>query len=281
VLAGHDVQLHLHPQWHGAKRGNDGRWELALDRWRIGDLPEEETEKLISTGKAWLDDVAFGKTPGRNCMAFRAGGWCIQPSEAVIRSLRRHGFAVESTVVPGMRRSGQGEWSDFRSAPSLPFWRVDGDVCEARSSGLWEVPIVSGRVARLKQLTAEFQARNTENSRFAPNCDGSYSIRAAGRFSRVATNVRKMVDLGLARLDFSTMPAQTLVTITEDWMQRFSDSRIPTPIVAIAHTKNWTGRSLSHLTDYLTWARDAKVQFSTYSDWLELLKTEPSSNTRS
>jgi hypothetical protein len=273
VLTGHDVQLHLHPQWQGAKKRHDGGWNLDLDRWRIGDLPEDEAECLISTGKGWLDDAAFANTPGRSCMAFRAGNWCIQPSEGVIRSLRRQGFRVESTVVPGMRKSSQGEWSDFRSAPELPFWRVDGDVCEASSSGLWEVPIASGRIGRLPQLTAEFQARKTENSRFAPNCYGSYSIRSGGPIDRVAVKVRKLVDLGLAKLDFSTMPAQTLLTITQDWMRRFNDPWRPTPIVAIAHTKNWTERSTSHLTDYLTWARDAGIEFSTYSQCLELMNS--------
>jgi len=281
VLAGHDVQLHLHPQWQGAKRREDVGWQLDLDRWRIGDLPEDETEGLITTGKAWLDDVAFAKAPGRTCIAFRAGNWCIQPSEAVVRSLRRHGFRIESTVVPGMRRSGEGEWSDFRSAPDLPFWRVDGDVCEVSSSGLWEVPIASGRVARLNRLTAEFQARNTTNSGFAPNCQGSYQIRSMGPLNRVATNFRKLLDLGLAKLDFSTMPAQVLVHVTKDWMRRFSHAHRPTPIVAIAHTKNWTDRSISHLTDYLTWARDAGIQFSTYREWLAQLKTETPLKTES
>jgi len=279
VIAGHDVQLHLHPQWDGATRRDDGNWDLDFDRWRIGDLPEGDIDQLISTGKGWLDDVAFANVPERSCMAFRAGSWCIQPSNAVVRSLSRHGFTVESTVVPGMRRASKGEWSDFRSAPDLPFWRVDGDVCEARASGLWEVPIVSARVGRLQQLAAEYQARNTGNSRFAPNCRGSYSIRPAGTLDRVDANFRKLLDLGLAKLDFSTMPTQTLVAITTDWTRRFSDPERPTPIVAIAHTKNWTDRSMSHLTDYLAWARDTGIQFSTYSQWLSQLKTDTPSDT--
>ncbi len=269
VAAGHDVQLHLHPQWQGATRRHDGSWDLDLTRWRIGDLPEEETESLIADGKGWLDAVAFAGTPGRHCMAFRAGGWCIQPSAGVVRSLQRQGFAVESTVVPGMRRSSPGEWSDFRAAPDLPFWRVDGDVCQPRASGLWEVPIVSGSLARFRQLAGELQARNTTNSRFAPNCHGSSTPGSGTSLTRVAATVRKLLDLGLAKLDFATMPATALVAITEEWMRRFGDAHQPTPIVAIAHTKNWTDRSTAQLTEYLKWARDARIRFSTYSDWLQ------------
>jgi hypothetical protein len=70
------------------------------------------------------------------------------------------------------------------------------------------------------------------------------------------------------------MPAEILVSITEDWMRRFSDPKRPTPIVAIAHTKNWTDRSMRHLTDYLTWARNAGIRFSTYANWLASLDTD-------
>ena len=124
------MQLHLHPQWQGAKKRDDGGWDLDLDRWRIGDLPEDEIDDLIAAGKAWLDDVAFAKAPGRQLHGISRRQLVHSTVAAVVRSLRRHGFTVESTVVPGMRRSGHGEWSDFRSVPDLPFWRVEGDVCQ-------------------------------------------------------------------------------------------------------------------------------------------------------
>jgi hypothetical protein len=268
VRSGHDVQLHLHPQWQGAKRRPDGQWDLALDLWRIGDLEEAHVEELIAAGKGWLDDVAFANQPARGCTAFRAGNWCIQPSAGVVRSLRRLGFEVESTVVPGMKRSGDGEWSDFRAVPDLPFWRVDDDVCASSPDGLWEVPIASAKLPRAEQLLAELQARSTQNSRFAPDCQGVYLSASKGPLDRVASNFRKLMDLSFAKLDFSTMPSQSLVAITEDWMERFGGAGRSTPVVAIAHTKTWTNRSMESLESYLEWARETGMQFSTYSEWL-------------
>jgi hypothetical protein len=274
VRDGHDVQLHLHPQWLGARRRNDEGWELDFSRWRIGDLPEHEVDDLIAAGKGWIDDAAFANVPGGGCSAFRAGNWCIQPSESVIRSLRRHGFAVESTVVPGVRRSAPGQWSDFRSVPTLPFWRVDRDVCVAAPDGLWEVPITAGRVAWFEQLSAELQARTSEGSRFAPNCQGSYRKSSSNPLQAVQGNIQKLLDLGLAKLDLSTMPVATLAAVTRDWMRRFDAGNGPIPIVAIAHTKNWTDRSTGHLLRYLAWARDTGLQFSTYSRWLQALSSD-------
>ena len=103
---------------------------------------------------------------------------------------------------------------------------------------------------------------------------------ASGGLHRVAANFRKLLDLGLGKLDFSTMPSATLIAITEDWMRRFSEPHRPTPIVAIAHTKNWTDRSSSHLAAYLTWARAAEIRFSTYPQWLDALGTNVRSDAR-
>jgi len=274
VRGGHDVQLHLHPQWQGARRRPDGDWALDFSRWRIGDLPGQETADLIEKGKAWLDAVAFANVSGRSCIAFRAGSWCIQPSHAVVSSLLKNGFAVESTVVPGMRRTSRGQWSDFRSAPELPFWRVDRDVCVPSSDGLWEVPIASAALGRLKHLSAELQARRTATSRFAPDCEGSYATASSSTLDRIAGNVNNLIDLGLVKLDLSTMPAKTLIAVTQSWIERFG-RYAPIPVVAIAHTKNWTDRSSAHLAEYLAWARDSGLRLSTYAGWIDSLARAP------
>jgi hypothetical protein len=117
-------------------------------------------------------------------------------------------------------------------------------------------------------LLGEIQARSTRNSRFAPDCQGGYRSSAKGPLGRIAGNVRKLLDLNFAKLDFSTMPLQSLIDITEDWTSRFASSQRPTPIVAIAHTKTWTNRSMEACEAYLQWARDAGINFSTYSAWL-------------
>jgi hypothetical protein len=169
-----------------------------------------------------------------------------------------------------MRRASQGQWSDFRSAPDLPYWRVNRDVCVSSADGLWEVPIASAPVRRLKQLSNEIQARRTSNSRFAPSCQGAYATPSSGGWARLSGNIQKLIDLGLAKLDFSTMPAETLIAVTQSWLNRFGHlSSIP--VVGIAHTKNWTERSDASSSDYFAWARDAGLRFSTYPAWVDSL----------
>ncbi|HEB86994.1 MAG TPA: hypothetical protein ENI68_08280 [Gammaproteobacteria bacterium] len=172
VAQGHDTQLHVHPQWEQAARLSDGAWHVDDHRWRMGDLPFEDTLRLLRTGKEWLEAVV--NAADYRVTTFRAGGWCIQPSGAAVQALLKLGFRVDSTVAPGFRNAARGEWSDFRSVPRRPYWNVDGDVCREASSGLWEVPIVTGRIAAWRHLRAVKSSRTSGDGGFACGCEGNY-----------------------------------------------------------------------------------------------------------
>ena len=271
LTRGHDVQLHLHPQWQRARYDHRQRqWRVDMARWRIGDLSQKETQELIRIGKQWVEGEVAKHVPGFRCLAFRAGGWCIQPAGSVVSSLVNLDFRIDSTVAPGLWNPAPGEWSDFRKVPSLPWWRVSGDVCVKCQEGkLIEVPIVTGRIPRWKHLSALKQHRAV-NGGLAEGCVGYYT-GPGGLFGRISTVAAKLFKLGMVMLDFSTMPADVLIQVTEQWMERFSDAAYPVPLVAIAHTKNFTTVSERNLRAYLTWARDVGLRFSTYGQWLKAI----------
>lgn len=264
VNAGHDTQLHLHPQWWEAGRENTG-WKLEIERWRIGDLESSLVAAMVAAGKSWLEQAVDSSTC--ECVAFRAGGWCIQPSESVVQALTNFGFLVDSTVAPGFRNPSRGEWHDFRNVPDLPWWRVSGDVCQESEDGkLIEVPIVTSRIDRLKHLSAVKRHRAV-NGGLAEGCVGNYQgpDGSSGRINAIAS---KLLRLGLVMLDFSSMPTEILIAITEQWISHHESTGIPVPIVAIAHTKNFTPASADHFAAYLAWARSNGITFSTYGGWL-------------
>ena len=268
VAQGHDVQLHIHPQWEHATKLPDGIWRVANDRWRIGDLSFANTLRLLRMGKEWLEDVVNAED--YRVLAFRAGGWCIQPSTSVIRALSGLGFLVDSTVAPSFWNIAHGEWSDFRSVPKMPYWKSDSNVCSTVSSGLWEVPIVTGRIAPCRHLRTVKSSRLHGDGALACGCRGSYRGPDGG-WGRLKGKLGKVMRLGHVMLDFSTMPVDVLTDITQQWMNRYGDDTKALPLVAIAHTKNFTSASEKHLAGYLAWAKDQGLQFSTYGKWLEAL----------
>lgn len=264
VRSGHDIQLHLHPQWWQATPSTDGRWNLEMSWWRIGDIGEELCSEMVTRGKTWLEAVA--DSPGYRCLAFRAGGWCIQPSEHVLKVLEKSGFKIDSSVAPGARNATSGVWYDFRNTPTKPYWSIKDDVCKEKKGMLWEVPIATGRVQRMRRLRI-LQDIKKRNGGLAPDCMGSYRS-VANSIARWKGQISKLARLGHVMLDVSTMPADVLIDVSRQWLTRFSDNE-QVPLVAIAHTKNFTDRSAEHLVAYLNWARQEGIQCSTFKGWLE------------
>lgn len=264
--SGHDIQLHIHPQWDGATwDGSD--WRVNSELWRTGSLDAESAFRLLQRGKSWIEAMLGSDFPEYQCIAFRAGGWCIQPSHETVTALMKLGFQIDSTVAPGLRNLAKGEWADFRNVPDKPFWKTNSDVCCADPTGLWEMPIVTGKIGRMKHLQAVRLARAFATNGMAEGCVGSYQ-GGSSMLQSIQGKLGKIKDLGNVMLDISTMPAKVLIEISEQWMRRFADSEKPVPLVAIAHTKNFTDASERNMQAFLSWAQQEGIEMGTYGRWL-------------
>ncbi len=275
VEHGHTLQLHLHPQWLDA-RYEGGRWSLAMDKWRIGDLDRETIDDLVTDGLDYLRSIA-GHDPG-HCCAYRAGGWAIQPAAHTLAALAGHGLLMDSTVAPGMHNPALGDWYDFRQAPVLSSWRVDTDVCQVAAAGqglLTEVPIVTRHIGPLMHARALYE--NRKLPALPAGCQGSY----AGANTRLQTwrsKLSKLAGLGRVMLDFSTMPAEVLIRVTRGWMDQFAEEDGAVPVVAIAHGKNFTRQSAMNLQRWLDWCREQdELGFSDYASWYHQRREEVAS----
>ena len=75
VKHGHDVQLHLHPQWLGA-RWRERRWEMGFDHYRLTDLGEEEMTRVIRRGRDYLQSLLSSTAQDYACLALRVPMSC-------------------------------------------------------------------------------------------------------------------------------------------------------------------------------------------------------------
>ena len=69
IQRGHDVQLHLHPQWIGA-RYEAGVWQLRNEYWRLADLPaglgsKDEATSIVGALHAGKQTVVRALMPRR------------------------------------------------------------------------------------------------------------------------------------------------------------------------------------------------------------------------
>ncbi|MES2474707.1 MAG: hypothetical protein V4640_02920 [Verrucomicrobiota bacterium] len=153
---GHDLQLHVHPEWVGATF-DGAAWQLRSDKRTVDSLfgTVEETTEYIRTRKAVVDGIWAEAGDARRVTAFRAGAFCAQPGEKLLPALAANEIFVDSSLVKGMTRDDEHVHLDFRKAPAMRrYWQVSQDVaCEDDAGKVLEIPIYSRMGRRIQQLT--------------------------------------------------------------------------------------------------------------------------------
>lgn len=267
VSAGHRVELHLHPQWLNA-HWEKQHWSLDHRKWRIGDLSRKDVHQSIQYGMNWLLEVLRTTDPEYRIVAFRAGGWCIQPSANTLKILNNEGIVIDSSVAPSLRETAKEGWFDFSEAMTKPYWRVRDDVCKEDHEGsLWEVPIAVGNLAPIKHLLA---IRGSQGG-LAQGCRGKY-VKGGALYSRYLNKLRKFLSLGKSMLDFCTLDEDTIRRVADYWVHAHSHSiNTVLPVVAIGHTKNFTDKSAKTLRSLLDWGVQNEVVFTDYFTLLDAI----------
>jgi hypothetical protein len=139
----HDVQLHLHPQWIDAEY-KDNKWHVNLDNWAISSLSPEVMADTLKKGKLYLENTLKQVDHSYECIAFRAGAYCIEPSKVVIQNLLKAGIVCDTSVTKGKQNPA---FFDYRDAHSncVPWFTTTSSVkhCSNEKNGLLEIPIYS------------------------------------------------------------------------------------------------------------------------------------------
>jgi hypothetical protein len=148
VRRGHDVQLHLHPQWIGAAARAEGGFDLHFDKWSIGRLAYNEIFPVLKKGKEYLERLLTSAVPDYRVVAFRAGSYMIQPSGTIYRALKDIGVLADVTVMRGLRMASETLGSvDFSKTPSTvkPWFPSTDDFTVAAPTygGLFCIPTFS------------------------------------------------------------------------------------------------------------------------------------------
>lgn len=152
IARGHDVQLHIHPHWLTSKY-IDGKWYFNKDSYRLHSFGFDQNDpqcaqKIIADGKNYLIRLLTPIDSEYDCIAFRAGGWCIQPEKEILEALIKENIVIDTTVYYGGYNSNPIKFYNFRKVPQKASWWIDpqkGLNYEAKKAkgNLLEVPIGS------------------------------------------------------------------------------------------------------------------------------------------
>ena len=158
---GHDIQLHIHPQWLTAKHEKN-RWIIDENKWRLAEVPLANKkdpglnlENIISRGKSTIENILRQVDDKYTCNVFRAGGFNIYPSQNIVEVIKNLGFVADSSVYPGGYANSQTSFFDYKNIDNkVPYWYSKHRVCEKSGPGkstIIELPIFADYIRRYKK----------------------------------------------------------------------------------------------------------------------------------
>jgi hypothetical protein len=248
---GHEIALHLHPQWYNA-RYEQGRWLLDYDEYNLCKLPLVRIREIVGRALDYLRRV-LGE-PNFTPLSFRAGNWLFQPAQTAAKVMAECGIRVDSSVFKGGVQHNHG--LDYRRAQKNGYyWPFSGDTNVPDAAGQWmEVPIYSKMVPLWKMRTAKRMAFSG-----GMGMDGQ---SLSGRWNRARDLLRFLYPL---KLDFCRMTLQEMTSLMDEVLRE--DQKTPEtyrPIVAIGHTKDL--RDLESIDAFLAYLRKKRIPIVTFND---------------
>ena len=246
---GHEIALHLHPQWY---RGyyNDGKWELNYSEYNLCVLPEKRIAEIVDQSVKYLRSVLHDSDyiP----LSFRAGNWLFQPTEKVAKVLSEHGVKIDSSVFKGGLQYYYK--LDYRGAIGNGyFWKFNTNVNTPDPQGiLLEVPIHTKIVPFWKMITSKRVDLQRKSA------GGNQTMKH--KVYRIFDRMRLRQPL---KLDFCRMTVTELVAMMEEIIEE--DRHSPDtfrPVVLIGHTKDLV--DLETVERFLNYLKEKKIKLTTF-----------------
>jgi hypothetical protein len=125
---GHDIQLHLHPQWLNAEYEKD-HWH-PRGEWSILNYERDAAYTMLASGKQYLETLLRPIDSAYRCRAFRAGALAAAPSPHLFESLATLGIEIDVSIAGGVFVDSEDLQLDYRNCEEtfLPFYPTTGDA---------------------------------------------------------------------------------------------------------------------------------------------------------
>ena len=136
VNMGHDIQLHIHPQWYYSSFGRN-QWTLDQKHYKLTDIPKLQMDVWFKKSKDLLDEIVGYKTK-----AFRAGGFSAQPFKDIKPFFETNSILMDSSACPGTSYNSCHQKYDYTKCPFKSLYTFEEDIVSEQKDGRFtEVPI--------------------------------------------------------------------------------------------------------------------------------------------
>jgi hypothetical protein len=269
IRQGHDVQLHLHPQWYKAIYDGD-TWHLDYKRVAISNLPLDDSVQLISSGRSYLENLLREANPDYKCRAFRAGYWCMTPSENILKALGLCRIESDTSVFKWGQEKGPYVNYNYANAFSnyMPWYTDDKDINRKSfdNTGILEIPMYCER-ARLPALLTYKRFRLSRRAKETTmDLNPAQITEKWKKVKNIFSYYPKKFDF--CRLTFPEMKRMINRIIKKNPKDGYL------PVFAIGHSKEFLyDRDYRKILRYITRYYGDVVRIETYSKALDKFNT--------
>lgn len=262
---GHDVQLHLHPQWVDAIWTEEG-WKVNLDKWRLGGYEGEGENSLfhlLQRGKETIERIIADEE--YHCTVLRAGGYNIQPSEEVIKAMKTVGLKADTSIYPGGKETGFLSQYDYTSiCPSVGMWYCGKKlecIVEDRTE-IMEFPIVAFPILRLNKYLSLDRIHSLLRNR--KSAKDSFSAKTGGKSGGVLNKLKYFFQYESQTWDYCLFSK----SMHRNFLYRISKQADRSVFTLVGHPKSFTN---GEAFEYLLKRTRTEYSYLSMSQCLKLL----------
>lgn len=247
---GHDVELHIHPQWYFSSFYGLG-WDMDLKHFKLSDVERSEVDELVSQSQGLLESII-----GRKVHAFRAGGYSIQDMERYDDFYRDHHLFVDSTVLSGLSFFSENQSYDYSKVNKGISYRFSNDITQEDVNGsVLECPITTAPVSKLQYIEhLSFKRRNAS------------IMKRAGDGMAITPSKNSIYDRASRILGRENYISASFDDANGRWIKRIFDRQLEAgqDFVVISHPKSHTKYSFCKMDEFLKYSI-GKTEFKTMS----------------
>lgn len=247
VKRGHRIELHIHPHWVDAKYNGDGTWDFSnFTHYSLSSFPIEDITKMFIEGVDILEELAQTVDSHYKIVAFRAGGWAVQPISNLLEGFRKTGIKIDSSACYGIKNVNDNSQYDFTLIPNKSYYRFSKSVdIEDRTGQFVEFPITSCYRNLLYKIADRLSFVFNKNMNSI--ADGTHYRKSESNISKPHLFNRAMVNTTCV----STITALSSIFFTSRKL-----------VVVIDHPKDLTRNTL-----YILGKLSNKVRSTTYYEY--------------
>jgi hypothetical protein len=155
VSNNHRIELHLHPHWI------DAYWDDKTSAWifpsyrhyKLNSLTENEIIDIFIKTVALLNNIARKVDKDYSVMAFRAGGWEVEPFSKIKKAMIQSGIFIDSSVLPGAKYRGEVHDLNYIDIQKTSWFQFTEDIGEQVENGIFtEIPVNSYVINSIEKI---------------------------------------------------------------------------------------------------------------------------------